>query len=144
MFIPPTIDIPEEPKAAVDIVMPLAPIPATPAVPIFAMPTVLVFAIPTAHVSITAAAPTSTGPSMFFFLPSPSLSLSWIRFLHLIHSLCHIPCLLLGLILTVVATPSQFEVGSSFATVLDPANEAVVFFTCLEQPEVNDLDPAYF
>lgn len=49
-----------------------------------------------------------------------------------------------GPILTSVTTPSQFEVGSSSATVPDPAKEAAAFFTRFDQPEVNNLDPADF
>ena len=52
----------------------------------------------------------------------------------------HISCSLLGLILT----PSQFEVGSSFATIPDPVGEVTAFFTRFDQPEVNDLDSANF
>ena len=43
-----------------------------------------------------------------------------------------------------MTAPSQFEVGSSSATVLDLASEVVAFFTRFDQPEVNDLDPADF
>ena len=39
---------------------------------------------------------------------------------------------------------SQFEVGSSSATVPDLVSEATTFSTCFDQPEVNDLDPADF
>ena len=53
-------------------------------------------------------------------------------------SLYRIPYFLSGPILI---APSQFEVGSSFATVSDPVSEAVAFFTRFDQPEVNDLDP---
>ncbi|XP_065628427.1 uncharacterized protein LOC111985721 isoform X2 [Quercus suber] len=49
-----------------------------------------------------------------------------------------------GPILTSVTAPSQFEVGSSSATVPDPAREAAAFFTRFDQPEVNNLDPANF
>ncbi|KAL4654022.1 hypothetical protein ACB092_01G348000 [Castanea dentata] len=49
-----------------------------------------------------------------------------------------------GPILTGVTAPFQFEVGSSSATILDPASEAAAFFTRFDQPEVNDLDPADF
>ena len=41
-------------------------------------------------------------------------------------------------------TPSQFEVGSSFVTIPDPAHEAAAFFACFDQPKVNDLGPANF
>ena len=41
-------------------------------------------------------------------------------------------------------TLSQFEVGSSSTTVLDPVSEATAFFTCFDQPEDNDLDPVDF
>ena len=40
--------------------------------------------------------------------------------------------------------PSQFEVGSSFATISDPISEATTFFTHFDQPEVNDLGLAKF
>nr|XP_023918582.1 uncharacterized protein LOC112030130 [Quercus suber] len=35
--------------------------------------------------------------------------------------------------------PSQFEVGSSSATIPDPVSEAAAFFARFDQPEVNDL-----
>ena len=41
-------------------------------------------------------------------------------------------------------TPSQFEVGSSFVTILDPVHEVVAFFAHFDQPEVNDLGPSDF
>ena len=37
---------------------------------------------------------------------------------------------------------SQFEVGSSSATISNPVSEAVSFFTHFDQPKVNDLGPA--
>ena len=40
--------------------------------------------------------------------------------------------------------PSQFEVGSSSATIPDPVSKTAAFFTCYDQLEVNDLDPADF
>ena len=40
--------------------------------------------------------------------------------------------------------PSQFKIGNSSATVLDPVSEVVAFFTCFDQLEVNDLDPVDF
>ena len=40
--------------------------------------------------------------------------------------------------------PSQFEVGSSSATFLDPVSEAATFFTRFDYPEVNDLGLAEF
>ena len=40
--------------------------------------------------------------------------------------------------------PSHFEVGSSSATVPDPATDAVTFFAHLDQLEINDLCPADF
>ena len=36
-------------------------------------------------------------------------------------------------------TPSQFEVGSSSATIPDPVSEVAAFFTRFDQSEVNDL-----
>ena len=44
----------------------------------------------------------------------------------------------------ILAALSQFEVGNSFATILDPVSEAATFFTRFDQHEVNDLDPADF
>ena len=40
----------------------------------------------------------------------------------------------------VLIAPSQFEVCGSSATVPNPISEAVAFFTCFDQPKVNDLD----
>ena len=40
--------------------------------------------------------------------------------------------------------PPQFEVGSNSATIPDPMNEATVFFTRFDHPEVNDLGPTDF
>ena len=48
---------------------------------------------------------------------------------------------LIGPLLT---APSQFEAGSSSATISDPVSEAVAFFTHFDQLEVNDLGPAKF
>lgn len=56
-------------------------------------------------------------------------------------SLFHTSCFLLGLDPT---APSQFEVGSSSVTVLDPVSEAAALFTGFDKPEVNDLDLADF
>ena len=42
------------------------------------------------------------------------------------------------------SVPSQFKVGSSFATILDPVGEAATFFVHFDQLEINDLDPANF
>ena len=39
---------------------------------------------------------------------------------------------------------SQFEVGSSSATVPDSVNEDAAFFARFDQPGVNDLDPTDF
>ena len=39
---------------------------------------------------------------------------------------------------------SQFEVGSSFAVVPDPVDEAAAFFAHFDQHDINDLDPADF
>ena len=36
---------------------------------------------------------------------------------------------------------SQFEVGSSFAVVPDPVDEAAAFFAHFDQHDINDLDP---
>lgn len=52
------------------------------------------------------------------------------------------PCAsLTGPLLTV---PSQFEVGSSSATIPDPVSEAATFFAHFDQPKVNDLGPTDF
>ena len=40
--------------------------------------------------------------------------------------------------------PSQFEVGSSSATLSDPVSEVAAFFTRFDQPEVNELGPIEF
>ena len=40
--------------------------------------------------------------------------------------------------------PSQFEVGSSSATLSDPVSEVAAFFTHFDQSEVNDLSPTEF
>ena len=40
--------------------------------------------------------------------------------------------------------PSQFEVGSSSATIPDLVSKATAFFAGFDQPEVNDLGPAAF
>ena len=40
--------------------------------------------------------------------------------------------------------PSQFEVGSSFAIVLNPMSEIATFFAHFDQPKVNELDPVDF
>ena len=40
--------------------------------------------------------------------------------------------------------PSQFEVGSSSATLSDPMSEVAAFFTHFDQSEVNDLSPTEF
>ena len=53
----------------------------------------------------------------------------------------HVSCSLPGSILT---PPSQFEVGSSSATVPDPVGEAAAIFTRFDQLEVNDLNPMNF
>ena len=50
-------------------------------------------------------------------------------------------CFLIGHLPT---ASSQFEVGSSFATIPDPVQEATTFFAHFDQPKVNDLVPAYF
>ena len=39
---------------------------------------------------------------------------------------------------------SQFEVGSSSATLSDPVSEVAAFFTCFDQSEVNDLSLTEF
>ena len=41
-------------------------------------------------------------------------------------------------------TSSQFEVGSSSATIPDPVQEAATFFFRFDQPEVYDLGLANF
>ena len=44
----------------------------------------------------------------------------------------------------ILIASSQFEVGNSSTTVLDPVSEASAFFTSFDQLKVNDLDPADF
>ena len=61
-------------------------------------------------------------------------------FLCFVHPSCHISCFSPGPIPVEMAPPSRFEVGNSFATVLDPTSEATTIFIRFDQPEVNDLD----
>ena len=97
--------------------IPVAPIPVVPSVPVSAVPTVLVYAVPTVPI------PTGLGKFpfpftfSFIFLCKSVLSRSWFLIL---------PCVFL--IGPLPTAPSQFEVGSSSATILDPANEVVAFF----------------
>ena len=113
--------------------IPVVPIPAVSSAHVSAAPTVLVSVVPTA--------PIPAGPGKFpfpftfsFIFPCEFvLSRSWFLIL---------PCaFLIGPLPT---TPSQFEVGNSSATILDPVNEATAFFARFDQPEVNDLGPADF
>ena len=55
------------------------------------------------------------------------------------HTMLHV--FLLGPLPT---TFSQFEVGSSFAIVLEPVSEATAFFARFYQPQVNDLNSTDF
>lgn len=43
-----------------------------------------------------------------------------------------------------VALTSQFEIGSSSATVCDPMGKATAFFTSFDQAKTNNLDPVNF
>ena len=97
--------------------IPVAPIPVIPSAPVSVVPTVLVSAVP--------ATPIPTGPGKFpfpftfsfIFICESVLSRSWFLIL---------PCaFLIGPLPTAL---SQFEVGSSSATISDPANEAAAFF----------------
>ncbi|XP_050249028.1 flocculation protein FLO11-like [Quercus robur] len=114
----------EEPRVAADTEMPTATSPATPvtpvsvmfSTPVSAVSTVSVSAVPTVSVSATLPAPIpAISTNPILMGPSP-----------------------------LPTAPSQFEVGSSSATVLDPMSEAAAFFARFDQPEVNDLDPVDF
>ena len=116
--------------------MPSATTPATPIAPVSAIPTVLVSAVP-----------------LYLFLPFPQLPFSRVLVSFSTSPLffsCKfiapnlwflVSCSLLGLLPTI---PSQFKVGSSFATIPDPIGEAAAFFACFDKPEINNLDPANF
>ena len=88
--------------------------------------------MPTAPVSVIPAAPTPMGPSNFLtFVPS-SIKAFIVEFISLLHlflmGLYSTLCSLLGLSLVKVALTSQFEVGSSSATIPDPVSKAFAFF----------------
>ena len=142
----------EEPEATAPVSgIPSAPVFAIPIVPISAIPTIPASTIPTTPISTVPAVPapvlatpatsiltslgmfSSSHPLLHFFIKSSSFLLQ--GFSH------RVACSLSGLILT---APSQFEVGNSFATILDLVSEAITFFTRFDQHEVNDLDPADF
>ena len=123
----------ERPEVAVDTTMPIVIPPATPAVPISTMPLAPSSAIPIA--------PILTGPSIFHS-PHPLPYFFIMNSFLLPHGFSYrVSCSLSGLILT---APSRFKVGSSAATVPYLISEAIVFFTCFDQPEVNDLNLADF
>ena len=112
--------------------IPIAPISTIPSTPISVIPIVLVFAAPIA--------PILAGPGKFpfpFIFPfiffEFVLSRSWL--------LTSPHAFLIGPLPT---APSQFEVGSSSATIPDPVSEATAFFARFDQPEVNDLGLADF
>ena len=115
MFIPLAIDILKEPKTTTDT--------ATPTAPTFAVP---------------------TGLDTFFLFYKSSLISITDSFLRFVHPLCYISCFSPGSTLVEVPPFSQFEVGSNFATVLDPVCEAATSFTRFDQLETNDLVPTDF
>ena len=75
-----------------NITMPTATPPAASTAPVSAIPTVPASAIPTAPTPVLAIfiAPILVGPSMFFFLLSPSSFLQY-KFIHLAHTTFHAP-----------------------------------------------------
>ena len=131
----------EEPEVTVGTTMTTVT-PLTAAVaPISTTPSALVSAIPSAPISAVPTALILTGPGTFSFFPPIPYFFIMNSFL-LLHGFSHrISCSLSSPILTAL---SQFEVGSSSTTVPNPVSKAIAFFTCFDQPEVNDLDPADF
>ena len=107
--------------------------PTIPTTPIPTVPIAQIPAIPTAPILVGSGMFSSSYPFPYFFIINSSFSLY--GFSH--HALCSLS----GLVLT---APSQFEVGSSSATIPNPMSEAVAFFTRFDQPEVNDLNLADF
>ena len=118
------MDMPKEPKIAIDPTMPTTPI------------------------SIASATPTLVGPDNFLTLTLSSIKtfiIALISFLCLLLTgLCCASCSLLGLSLVEVAPTSWFEIGSNSATIPDHVSEATAFFTCFDQVETNDPDPLDF
>ena len=134
--------------AAATPTAPTASIPTISSAPASVVFTASISAIPSVPVSILPTSPIITGPgelslplflsSFFFFLWICLLPLPPIFFLSCSsHSLCF----LIGPLPT---ASSQFEVGSSSATIPDPVQEAATFFARFDQPEVNDLGLADF
>ena len=109
------MDMPEEPKAAVDPMM----------------PTALVFVVP--------ATPTPAGPSNFLTLILSSiriLVIALISFLGLLlMNLCYALRSLSGPYPAKVASTSRFVISSSVANVPDPISKATTFFTPFDQVE---------
>ena len=122
-------ETPREPVVAIDVGMPTTtPLPHSQH---SVVPFVPISAVPTAPIH------TSLGKFLFpyLFLHCLLASLSFLNhgfsYRTLRFSLSPFPTI-----------PSQFEMGSSFATVPDPVSEATAFFARFDQHEVNDLDPA--
>ena len=88
------------------------------------------------------------GPSNFLTLVPSSIKTFVIVPTSILHFLAKgLYCalnFLLGLSPAKVASTSCFEIGSSFAAVLDLMSEVVAFFAHFEQVETNYLDPANF
>ena len=122
---------------AVDVGMPKAAPPVTPITPVSAVPTATVSAVPSVPVSVLPVAFILTGPSEFLFpyllLHFFLVSLSSLDHGFSFHTLCFLDRL-------ASCCPSQFEVGSSFATIPDLVSEATAFFARFDQPEVSELD----
>ena len=118
------MDMPKEPKIAIDPTMPTTPI------------------------SIASATPTLVGPDNFLTFTLSSIKTFIIAFISflclLLTGLCCALCSLLGPSLVEVAPTSWFEIGSNSATIPDPVSEAAAFFTCFDQVETNDLDLSDF
>ena len=109
-------DMPEESKAATGPTVPTALIPAGPSNFLTLVPSLI---------------------KTFVIVPT-----SFLRFLG--KGLYCALNFLLGLSLAKVAPTSCFEIGSSFAAVLDLMSEVIAFFAHFEQVETNYLDPANF
>ena len=117
-----TIDILEEPKTAADTIMPMTPAST----------------IPIAPTPMDLGTFLSPVPFLIFIIGfTPLLCLS------LVNS-CSISYFFPGPTPVEVAPSFQFEVGSNFAIVPDPASEATTFFIRFNQPETNGLNPSNF
>ncbi|XP_050248895.1 flocculation protein FLO11-like [Quercus robur] len=124
----------KEPKVAADTWMPIATSLATSTTPVSAILAALASAI---LVSTT----TTTPISATLIVPASAIPVS-ATVIAPVFAILTAPILMSPGPLPTVS--SQFEVGSSSATISNPVSEAAAFFAQFDQPEVNDLDPADF